>query len=142
MRPLLRRIAINGGLTAIALGIVGLMLAELATMWLTATFSKRPSGNEPIPVTSAMKSRLPILMALSGFAIVAVGEAALHYWRRNRRLIPPAQEEVMTEKRLQELLAQADAQSPNPPDAVAPNPPASENRTEPKPAAHSAGGKT
>ena len=122
MNPLLRRIAINGGMVAVVLGIVGMMLAELASMWIIATHPGRPGSAEAKPDLSIVRTRLPLLMAASGFGMVAVGELVLHLLRRIRNPIPenkPSQPDP-TEKLLEELLTQAEAKSASSGAAAAP----------------------
>ena len=91
MRDVLRRIAIHGGLTAIVLGIVGFMFAELASIWLSGSPGTRTTTGEPIETTdsdgavsSALRGRVPLMMAMWGFAFVAVCELVLHWWRSKR----------------------------------------------------------
>src|SRR5580698_8189795 len=107
MRPVMRRIAIHGGLTAIVLGIIGLMLAELASMWMVVAIPVKPGAKVNPPDLSVLRQRLPLFMGFAGFIIVAVGELVLYRLRKNRLPTPaptPKQAD-QTEKLLQELLA-------------------------------------
>ncbi len=142
MRPVLRRIAIHGGMTAIVLGIIGMMLAELATMWISATFAQRSQVKGTGPDTTAMRWKLPLFMAGFGFAIVAVGEVGLHFWRKSRvpASVPIPLSSDTTSKLLEELLAQAESKTSNPQGSVAPTVPASENTPAPTPPSHPPGG--
>jgi hypothetical protein len=111
MRPILRRIAIHGGITAIILGIIGLMMAELASIWIVvAVPGKAAAKGNPVDL-SVLRQRLPLFMGVAGFAFVAVGELLLHRIRKNR--LPPAPQTPaqadQTEKLLQELLAKEEA---------------------------------
>jgi hypothetical protein len=142
MRPVLRRIAIHGGLTVVVLGIIGMMLAELVTIWMSATFSQRSPVKGTGPDTTAMRRRLPLFMAGSGFAIVAVGEVALFFWRKNRVPVSVQRTSDTTEKLLEELLAQAESKTSNPQGSVAPTGPASENTPTHAPPSHSPGGES
>lgn len=135
MSPVLRRIAIHGGLTAIVLGIIGLMFAEMASMWIVASVPPRGAAKATPPDTSAMKKRLPLIMAFSGFAFVALGELVLHQFRKNR--IPPTREPAptteATEKLIQELLARVEAKAAEADKAVAPAPIPPQNSVAPTP---------
>jgi hypothetical protein len=142
MRPVLRRIAISGGLTALVLGIIGFMFAELATMWLTASLSGRGAANQPPPDASVLRFRLPLMMAGMGFTLVAVGELILHRVRKNRPPpAPTANERENTEKLLQQLLAEADAKRANSTPPVAQNTANPENNANPAPPSKPAEGK-
>jgi len=113
MRPVLRRIAIHGGLTAIVLGIAGLMFAELASIWMAVSLATKTNNSAQTapPDPAVLRSRLPLTMAAFGFAFVAVGELLLHLLRRNRtvRIVPSPPIPDSTEKLLEELLSQAEA---------------------------------
>lgn len=129
MTSTLRRIAIHGGMAAIVLGIIGLMFAELATMWMTVSLTGRGSAKTVPPDTSAMRQRLPVIMALAGFAFVTVGELALYRLRKNRLppLAPAPPAPDSTERLLEELLSKAEANSNGPENAVAPTAPSPDN---------------
>jgi hypothetical protein len=143
MNPVLRRIAINGGLTALVLGIIGLMFAELASMWLISSMATQSKGKASPPDTSVFRQRLPLFMAIAGFSFVAIGELVLHRVRKNRK--PPAaptpSQTDQTEKLLQELLAKEEAKMAAAPRGVAPSPPTSENTATPPPPGHPEVGK-
>ena len=118
MRDVFRRIAIHGGLTALVLGIVGFMLAELATIWLAGSPGVRTTTGEPVAGTdpndmvgATLRSRVPLVLAAWGFVFVAVGELLLH-WRRSRRKLLAAKpaEPDPAEKLLEELLSLVEAQ--------------------------------
>jgi hypothetical protein len=118
MRDVYRRIALHGALTAIVLGILGFMLAELASIWLAGSPGTRSATGAPVEGTDTqgavganLRARVPLLMAAWGFGFVAVGELLLHWWRSRRKPVaakPP--EPDPAEKLLEELLAQAEAQ--------------------------------
>jgi hypothetical protein len=140
MRQVLRRIAIHGALAAIVLGIIGLMLSELATMWMAATLAGKSPANAKVPDTSAMRMRLPLLMAVSGFTFVAVGEVAMYYWRRNRPSTGSPQPSDDTAKLLEDLLAKEEAKTTNSQEGVVQSAPESQNNASLEPAAHSPDG--
>jgi hypothetical protein len=121
MQPVLRRIAIHGGLTAVLLALVGLMMAELAGMWLTASPGTRAANGAEVvandangEMTAALRKRMPMSMALWGFVFVALGEMTLHLVR-GRKPVPlppqPEQHSDEAEKLLLELLAKAESAS-------------------------------
>jgi hypothetical protein len=117
MRPLLRRIAIHGALTAALLGVVGVVFAEVASIWLASSGTPRASGGPTVlpdnsndAVVASLRSRVPLFMAVWGFGFVAVGELALHLWRSRKPAAPPCPPQPdEAEKLLEELLAQAEA---------------------------------
>lgn len=119
MRPLLRRIAIHGALTAALLGVLGLVFAEVASVWLGSSGPPRPGGGPSPPasasdgaVISSVRSRVPLFMAAWGFGFVAAGEVLLHLWRSRKPAPPPSPPQPdEVEKLLDELLAQAEAAS-------------------------------
>jgi len=134
MRAVLRRIAIHGGITAMVLGLIGLMMAEMASAWLVSSLPTR-AGQNP-PDTSSIRHRMPLFMAVVGFTFVACGELLLHRVRKNRNSSPPpAQLQVdETERLLQELLAKEDAKRATAQPGVASTAPSSENTVTPPPA--------
>src|SRR5438132_10781630 len=91
MRPVLKRIAVNGLLTAAVLGLLGLLLAEMAGIWLAG---HQPARSEPVenpvaaadPVADALRYRLPLALAGLGFGFIVVCELVLYAVRGN----PPA----------------------------------------------------
>jgi hypothetical protein len=113
MRPVLRRVAVHGALTAFVLGVVGLMLAELATIWLAGSAGTRTATGAPVAadaggnMAAQVRSRVPLLMAVWGFGFVAVGEVVLHHRRSRRPAAPPDP----AEKLLEEILAQVEAKA-------------------------------
>jgi hypothetical protein len=120
MKPLLQRIAINGGLAALVGGIIGFMIAELASIWLAGSPGVRTATGEPVAgtdtdgsVATTLRTRMPLTMAVWGFVLVAVGELVLDWWRgRRRRVTKPAEPaQPDAEKLLEELLKQAEAAS-------------------------------
>ena len=109
MNPVLRRILLHGGLTAGLLGVVGLLFAEMAGMWVGAREATAPaSADLNPPVGPAIRYRVPLMMAFWGFVFVAAGELVLSRFRKPApaKPAPPPDD---TEKLLNELLAQAEA---------------------------------
>jgi hypothetical protein len=119
MRPLLKRIAVNGLLTAGVLAVVGLGLAELARLWLV---SQAPGRAVPVaaaaapaadPMAGTLRTRVPLVMAAWGFAFVALGEAGLYLVRGNPKPAAAKKPADLTpdpaEVLLEELLRQAEA---------------------------------
>jgi hypothetical protein len=119
MNPLLRRIALQGGVTALLLGVVGLLLSELASMWLAAApggstdIAAGSDGDATASVNETLRSRIPLMMAAWGFAFVAAGELLISLWRRKKQLQPmPTTAPNLTEQKLAELLRQSDPSLP------------------------------
>lgn len=133
MRPVLRRIAIHGGMTAVVLGIIGLMLVELASIWMAANFTKRSLDKGSGPDTTQMRRKLPLAMGFAGFTFVAVGEIVLYYVRKNRPAAPEPDTKPVdnTEKLLEDLLTQAEAKANNSQAAAASSDQSPENRHAP-----------
>ncbi len=120
MRLLLQRIAMNGLLTALVLAVMGFVYAELAVMFLAGNEVPRAepvenanrSRTEDAALSHSLRVRVPVMMALFGFAFVALGELLLYAWRGNPPVdVKPTRERQAdpAEKLLEELLAQADA---------------------------------
>jgi hypothetical protein len=119
MNPLLRRIALQGGMTALLLGVVGLLLSELASMWLATApggstdIAAGSDGDGTASVNETLRSRIPLMMAAWGFAFVAVGELLISLWRRKKQPQPmPTTVPNLTEQKLAELLRQSDPSLP------------------------------
>jgi hypothetical protein len=109
MPPVLKRILLHGGATAVILAGVGFLFAEMAGMW-TARGAERPgSADGSVPVSATLRYRVPLMMAFWGFAFVAVSEFVLHRLRRHAPAKPPEPPPDDAERLLNELLAQAEA---------------------------------
>jgi hypothetical protein len=107
MHPVLKRILLHGGGTAIALAAVGFLFAEMAGM-LAGGASKPASAELNPPVSDSLRYRVPLMMAFWGFVFVAVSELVLSRFRRPappKAEMPPDEAETL----LNELLAQAEA---------------------------------
>lgn len=109
MRPVLIRILKRGLFTAAILAVLGCVLADLSEIWLAS--QSAASGEE---FAQSLRYRMPLTMAVWGFTLVAVIEAALTLFRGGKRTIParrvpavPTEDEV--EQLLNQLLQQADA---------------------------------
>jgi hypothetical protein len=141
----MRRIAIHGGMTALVLGIVGLMFAEMASMWIAASRPSRAVAKESPPDTSAMRLRLPLIMAISGFVFVAASEMALHHLRKRRPQVAPTPPPIdQTEQLLNELIAKEEAKAAASQATMALPPASSDNTPTPSspPPGHPTGGGT
>ncbi len=117
MRPVLKRIAVNGLLSALLLGLIGLGFTELAGIWLTTQSTERRAAPAPVPLdgddptTSLLRYRVPLTMAGWGVAFVVVGELGLYLWRGRRPVdgsaaakgLKPDTAEVLLEELLQQL---------------------------------------
>jgi hypothetical protein len=120
MNELLRRIAIHGGLTAILVGIVGVVLGDMAaSSVLTPTGARTPAARSAEEAAAlersaeSLRKTVPLAMAIWGFGFVALYEGARHLMRGKKAPTePPAtQQPDETEKLLEELLSQAEAKS-------------------------------
>jgi hypothetical protein len=120
MHELLRRLAIHGGLTAVLVGIVGVVLGDMAaSSVLTPTGARSPAAQSPDEVAAlersaeSLRRTVPLAMAIWGFGFVALYEVARHVMRGKKAPAepptPPQPDE--TEKLLEELLSQAEAKS-------------------------------
>lgn len=108
MHPVLKRILLHGGATAIVLAAVGFLFAEMAGM-MAGGASKPASAELNPPVSDSLRYRVPLMMAFWGFVFVAVSELVLSRFRRppptKAAEMPPDEAETL----LNELLAQAEA---------------------------------
>lgn len=135
MQPVLRRIALHGALTALLLGVIGFMFAELASIWLAASPGTRAATGAPIDspdadgaIAAKLRNRVPLLMAMWGFGFVAVGEFVLHFWRSRRKSnLVSVSSPNESEQHLAELLREVDAKATIPDAAVASSTALSEN---------------
>ena len=119
MQRVWKRIALHGLLTAFILGVLGVVFAELASIWMasaaparTAPVGGRAAGAEGLP--AAVRTRVPLTMAAFGFAFVAVGELLLYAVRGDKpvpvkKVVADGASPDTAERLLEELLQQADA---------------------------------
>jgi hypothetical protein len=117
MKPVLRRVALQGGLTALLLGVVGYMLVELASIWLASAPGQRVATGGAVEapdadgaVAAVLRQRVPLVMAVWGFGLVAVGELGLYLWRR-RRLPSTPQGSAVGDQRSEDAEQKADCES-------------------------------
>ncbi len=108
MHPVLKRVLLNGGATAVVLACVGLLFAQLAVMWVAGSGQPIPSDLDP-QVGPAVRYRVPLMMAFWGFVFVAVSEVVLYRFRRRPPVKPVEPPVDDAEKLLNELLAQAES---------------------------------
>jgi len=96
------------------------MFAELASMWLAGESSARPGPGPAVEtrsgdpdLASKLRVRIPLLMAVWGFAFVAVGELVLHLIRSRKPTPPPTppRQPDDAEKLLEQLLAEVEAKA-------------------------------
>ena len=110
MHPVLRRVLLHGGLTALILAVVGAMLAELATLWLSGHAARNADPTADEQVGAALRARVPLMLAAWGFLFVLVGELIIWRVRGSRPAAkPPETPQDDAERLLNELLAQAEA---------------------------------
>jgi hypothetical protein len=113
MHPVLKRILIHGALTAAILALVGLLFAELASLWTTSRAGRPASAELNPPLPASFRYRVPLTLALGGFLFVAVGELVLRRIRGDKPAASakPSSPQDDVEKLLNELLAQAEAKT-------------------------------
>lgn len=111
MHPVVKRIVTSGGLTAAILGLVGLLFAELASLWTAGNTGKPGSADLNPTLPPELKYRVPLTMAGGGFLFVAVCELLGYWFRKPKPAAAPAKPGAQddAEKLLNELLAQAEA---------------------------------
>lgn len=110
MHPVLRRILLHGGLTALVLALIGAMFAELANIWLVGNVARTDATAANGQIGSALRARVPLTLAAWGFVFVLVGELVIWRVRGSRKPEPkPLESQDDAEKLLNELLAQAEA---------------------------------
>jgi hypothetical protein len=110
MRPVVKRILVQGGLTAGILAAVGLALAEMASIWAAGNAGKPGSADLNPPPPESLRYRIPLTLAVGGFVFVAVGEWIASRVRARKEAAKAAEPRPdEAEKLLNELLAQAEA---------------------------------
>ena len=88
MRSLLKRIAVNGSVTAALLGLIGFAYAELAGIWMATQPVERAADAPAVaphvpPVVATLRYRVPLAMAGCGLAFIVLCEGALYLLRGN-----------------------------------------------------------
>lgn len=118
MVPLVKRILVNGLITAAILGGLGFLFADLSTLWMAANTPNRVSTADAGPVaaeavSNSLRMRLPFAMAIWGFGFILVAELVLYAIRGNpapaAAKIPVDPKPDPGEQLLEQLLAEADA---------------------------------
>lgn len=113
MSPVVKRIAVNGTLAALFLAVLGFFIANIAiTLMPPPQPGTEDAAGSDAEISDAIKARMPITLAVWGFAFVAVGELLLWAVRRKRTPAagPTRAELDANERTIQELLAKADAE--------------------------------
>jgi hypothetical protein len=110
MKPEQKRVLVHAALTALVLAVIGFMFAEFAGTWLSAQ-GAGPNSADPTPaLPEGARYRIPLMMALWGFAFVVIGEFVAARFRKPAAAAEhPAPDSA--EKLLNELLAKAEAES-------------------------------
>jgi hypothetical protein len=111
MHPLLKRILINGGLTAAVLAGVGFLFAQMASTWTSGEVTKPDAAAANNSMIGSIRSNVPMMMAFWGFMFVSMGEVLRWcLWGRKPTVTKPVEKRPDdTEKLLNELLAQAES---------------------------------
>lgn len=115
-----KTILVHGGMAAGVLAVVGYALAQGAGMWLATQAAPRTfdAGNATAAVTGAdelaavLQWRLPITMAVFGFALVALGEGVKALWKKPAAPPQPNPHEAEMQRLLRELDAKDRAEPP------------------------------
>jgi hypothetical protein len=116
MSPLLKRILVNGTLTAAMLAVVGVGYAELAGLFLAARTPMRatveaPAADDADPLAGSLQARVPVMMAVWGFLFVAAGELIVHRFRKKAPPAPPAEPQPdAATVLLEEIMAKVEAE--------------------------------
>lgn len=111
MHPLLKRLLINGGLTALVLAGMGFLFAELASTWTSGEALKSEAAAANESMMGSIRSNVPLMMAFWGFVFVSVSEVLRwSLWGRKQAAAKPVEKQPDdVEKLLNELLAQAES---------------------------------
>jgi hypothetical protein len=111
MHPLLKRILLNGALTAAILAGVGMLFAHFAGVMAPGPGIRPGSEDLNRPVADSIRASVPLTMAFWGFVFVAVCEAVRWRLVGGKPAAPklPAQQPDDVEKLLNELLEQAES---------------------------------
>jgi hypothetical protein len=125
MKPEQKRVLVHATLTALVLATIGYFFAEFAGNWLNTQGARPGSADLNPALPEGARVRIPLLMALWGFAFVVVGEFVAARFHKRKPVEQP-QPAAETEKLLNELLAKAEAErAANQPADPPPNPPVS-----------------
>lgn len=115
-----KTILVHGGMVAAVLAVIGYVLAQAAGMWIGSQSAPRTfdAGAAPATVTggselaTALEWRLPITMAVFGFALVAFGEGVKALWKRPPVAPPSNPHEIEMQRMLRELEEKPAEQQP------------------------------
>lgn len=111
MKPEQKRVLVHAALTALVLAVIGFMFAEFAGTWLSAQ-GTGPNSADPTPaLPEGARYRIPLMMALWGFAFVVIGEFVAARFRKPTAAAAEHPAPDSAEKLLNELLAKAEAES-------------------------------
>ena len=114
MNPVVRRIAIHAAVSAVILGVFGLLLVQAASIWLASTDpglrpgEKVGSADVDDAFLAALRWRVPVFVAC-GVAFVVACEIATHYWKNRKGATPAQPQPDEAEKLLEQLLTQAES---------------------------------
>jgi ABC-type lipoprotein release transport system permease subunit len=109
MNPVVKRILVHGGMTAVFLAVIGFVFIQWAAVWITGAGRLGTADAAP-PLNDSFRYRVPLTMAFWGFVFVAVTELVLSRMRgtapaKPAAALPPDEAETL----LNELLAQAES---------------------------------
>jgi hypothetical protein len=128
MNPVVRRIAIHAAVSAVILGVFGLLLVQAASIWLASTDPGLRPGEKVVSADvddaflAALRWRVPMFVAC-GVVFVVACEIATHYWGKRKGATPARPQPDETEKLLEQLLTQAESVR-----GTSPQEPAAENQ--------------
>jgi hypothetical protein len=118
------RIVIHAFMAAGALALVGMMFAELASLWVSGREVPREGlpAAEPVQIGSEVRWRLPLAMAAMGFVLVIVGEGLWSLWRKSPVQPAPAPRDFdrEAEAKIQAMLRDTEPPSSSPPGPAGP----------------------
>ena len=129
MNPLVRRIASHAAVSAVILGVFGLLLVQGASVWLASTAPDLRPGEKIVSADvdgafiAALRWRVPVFVAC-GVAFVVACEVATHYWKKRTTATPARSRPDEAETLLEQLLTQAESvrgatqQAESPPQAA------------------------
>jgi hypothetical protein len=128
MNPVVRRIAIHAAVSAAILGLFGLLMVQVASIWLASTDpGMRPgerivSADVDAAFIAALRWRVPVFVAC-GVAFVVACEVATHHWKNRKSATPVQPQPDEAEKLLEQLLMQAESVrgTPQPPPESSPD---------------------
>jgi hypothetical protein len=114
MNPVVRRIAIHAAVSAVILGVFGLLMVQGASVWLASTDPGLRSGEKVVSADVdgafivALRWRVPVFVAC-GVAFVVACQVAAHYWQKRRTATPVPPQPDEAERLLEQLLTQSES---------------------------------